>query len=205
MTALVAGGIIPPAMVVSRDIRQRIERGDFDAVELAWLEDMETEAENVEHFVGIARALVGAGQNDLARTLLELLDEELRVRGLQATRLDLLRAAGPVMVPKGRFHSAVLATLRDLHGANPSLEGLIETLALDRAHKEPAHTWDRVARLESLLLYTEGTVVWVDGHGPGAVADVNYQLETFRIDLETGNDMRVGFRAAPENPRRPRR
>ena len=160
MTAPVAGGIIPAAMVVPRDIRQRIERGDFDAVELAWLEDLETKAEDVDHFVGIARSLVGAGQGDLARTLLELLDEELQVGGQQAVRLELLRAGGPIMVPKGRFHSAVLATLRDLHGSHSSLEGLIETLALDRAHKDPGQTWDRVARLESLLLYSEGTVVW---------------------------------------------
>ncbi|MEE2777934.1 MAG: GreA/GreB family elongation factor [Acidobacteriota bacterium] len=185
-------------MVVPRDIRHRIERADFDAVELAWLEDMENQAEDIEHFVGIGRALVGASQGDLARTLLELLDEELKIRDLQALRLELLRSAGPVMVPKGRFHSAVLTTLRDLHGSNPSLEGLIETLALDRAHKEPSQTWDRVARLESLLLFTVDTVVWVEGHGPGAVVEVNYGLESFKVALETGADIRVGFRAAPK-------
>ena len=185
-------------MVLPRDIRHRIERGDFDAVELAWLEHLETDPEDIDHFVGIARALVGAGQSELGRTLLDLLDEELGTHGQEPLRLELLRSAGPIMVPKGKFHSAVLAILRNLHGANSSLEGLIEILKLDRVHKDPAQTWDRVARLESLLMYTKETVVWVDGHGPGSVAEVNYELESFKIKLESGIHMRVGFRAAPK-------
>jgi transcription elongation GreA/GreB family factor len=186
-------------MVLPRDIRQRIENGDFEAVELAWLERIEEAPGDLDHFASVARSLVGAGQADLARTLLEILDEQLRTNGQIELRLELLRVAGEMMAPRGRLHSLALGVLRELYASRTSLDGLIETLELDRSYKKASQLWDRVARLESLLNFTEETVVWVEGHGPGHVADVNYQLEGFRIELEADKpDIRVGFRAAPK-------
>jgi hypothetical protein len=69
-------------MAVPREIRQRIEKGDLDAVESAWIEHATEAPEDLDWFTGIGRHLAGSGHADTARTLLEMLSDELRGRGL---------------------------------------------------------------------------------------------------------------------------
>ncbi len=176
-------------------MRQRIERGDFDAVETAWLERVDEDLDDLDFFSSVARTLSATGQPALARTLLELLDEALIAKDMHQMRLDLLQAVGEVAVPKARLHAATLERLRDLHSANPSLEGLIETLEIGR-RGDASHTWGQIARLENLLQYTEGTIVWLEGKGAGRVEEVNYGLQGFKVEVEGKGSVRVGFRAA---------
>ncbi|HVR29629.1 MAG TPA: GreA/GreB family elongation factor [Thermoanaerobaculia bacterium] len=183
-------------MAVPRDIRQRIEKGDIESVESAWLERVADQPEDLDWFVGIARHLTGSGHGDSARTLLEVLDDELRLQGRRAERLDLLRAAGEILVAKSRFHDTVLERLREMWSAHSSFEDALETFGLRRAPRDHAEVWDRVGRLESVLRFTPGSIVWVEGHGAGRVGEVNLDLEGFKIELVDRGDLRVGFRAA---------
>jgi transcription elongation GreA/GreB family factor len=183
-------------MAVPRDIRQRIERGDLESVESAWLERVTEAPADLDWFVGVARHLSGAGHGDAARTLLEMLDDELHGRELHRERLDLLRSAGELAVAKTRFHDAVLDRLRALWGSHASFEHALETFGLRRTGRDAAEVWDRVVRLESVLRFTPGAIVWVEGHGAGRVGEVNLDLEGFKIELHERGDLRVGFRAA---------
>ena len=183
-------------MAVPRDIRQRIEKGDLDAVESAWLERVDEAPEDVDWFSGIARHLAGMGHGEAARTLLEVLDDELKTRSRWHERLDLLRAAGELLVAKSRFHEAVLQALREVWGSHDSFERALDTFGLRRSGRDPADLWDRVGRLESILRFAQGTIVWVEGHGAGRIGEVNLDLEGFKIELYERGDLRVGFRAA---------
>jgi transcription elongation GreA/GreB family factor len=183
-------------MAVPRDIRQRIEKGDLDAVESAWLEHATESPADVDWFVGIGRFLAGSGHADVARTLLEMLSDELRGRGLARERLDLLREAGEVMVSKSRLHETIVEALREAWAGHPSFEPGLAGFGLQKSARDPVEIWDRVSRLESVLRYVPGTIVWVEGHGAGRVGDVNMELESFRIVLHSRRELRVGFRAA---------
>jgi len=183
-------------MAVPRDIRQRIEKGDLDSVESAWIERATEAPQDLDWFTGIGRFLAASGHADLARTLFEMLGDELRGRGLARERLDLMRDAGEVMIAKSRMQETVIEALREVWSAHPSFEASLDSFGLRRAPRDPAELWDRVSRLESVLRFVPGTIVWVDGHGAGRVADVNFELESFKIDLVSRRDLKVGFRAA---------
>jgi len=183
-------------MAVPREIRQRIEKGDLDTVESAWLERATEAPQDLDWFTGIGRHLAGSGHADTARTLLEMLSDELRARGLARERLELLREAGEVMVSKSRLHEAVIEALRDVWAGHPSFEPGLDSFHLRRSARDPDEIWDRVSRLESVLRFVPATIVWIEGHGAGRVGDLNMELESFRIELESGREIRAGFRAA---------
>jgi transcription elongation GreA/GreB family factor len=183
-------------MAVPRDIRQRIEKGDLESVESAWLERVAETPQDLDWFAGIARYLSGSGHPEVARTLLEVLADELRGKGLLRERLDLLRAAGEILFSKSKLHEAVLEALREVWGTHSSFEQALDSFGLRRSERDPAEIWDRVGRLESILRFMPGTIVWVEGHGAGRVGEVNLDLEGFKIELHERGDLRVGFRAA---------
>ena len=89
-------------MPISRSIQNHLTKGDFDAVENEWLAHLEDALEDLDYFVGVARALAGNGEEKRARLLLEMLDEQLR-EGQWAARLDLLRRAGTLLLPPTRM------------------------------------------------------------------------------------------------------
>lgn len=183
------------AMVLSRNTRQLIEKQDFDAVESEWLEKIDPAPKDIGYFVSAARALVGAGQTELAKMLLDLLDEQLCDTASWEVRLQLLKRAGTIQHPTAKVHATILETLRSLYRES-DIEQLIETVALDRGTNELDKTWDKVGRLQSLVRFGKGVVVYMVGKGVGRVEEVNHALESFKINVEGKGAVRVGFRAA---------
>lgn len=184
-------------MAISRTTQAQIEKGNFDALEADWFVSMGKTPEDLEHFVGIARALVGNGNEGRARTLLELYDDELRTKGLWPIRLAMLRKAGTILEPQApRLHSMILATLKQVHAESKSLLGFVEKLGLQRAPDDVPKTWDKVDRLEALLQFDVGAIGWMEGKGAGRVVEVNLELESFKVDFESHKGLNVGFRAA---------
>ena len=74
----------PFAMTISRTIQAHLAKGDFDAVEDEWLAQLAEDPQDLDYFVGVARALTGTAEDDRARMLLDMLDGELRQRGCGA-------------------------------------------------------------------------------------------------------------------------
>ncbi len=183
-------------MTISRETQNQLAKEDFASIENAWLQRIEQGPIDIEYFVGVARALTGQGENDRAVTLLELLDAELRERALFAERLILLRKAGNLYLPADKQHPAIVATLKRRYADRPSFEGLSRSVGLQRAVEDLPKTWDKVERLEGLLQYDIGAIVWMEGKGAGRVAEVNFGLEGFKVDFEKQRGVTVGFRAA---------
>jgi transcription elongation GreA/GreB family factor len=184
-------------MAISRTTQTQIEKGNFDALEADWFTAMGKTPEDLESFVGIARALVGNGNEGRARTLLELYDDELRSKGLWTVRLALLRKAGGILEPQpNRLHAMILATLKQVHGQSKSFAGFLEKLGLQRATDDIPKTWDKVDRLAALLEFDVGAIGWMEGKGAGRVVEVNLELESFKVDFDAHKGLNVGFRAA---------
>ena len=169
--------------------------GDLAALEDQWMLEVDDAPEDLARFLLVARGLVESGEDDRTRSLLELLSEELRGRGLSAVRLRLLREAGTLFLSPAAVHEQVMATLERLYPGNPSLRPLAEHVGLFRAVEDLRKTWEKVDRLQGILVYDVGAIVWMAGKGVGRVVEVNVALETLKIDFERQGGLAVGFRA----------
>jgi transcription elongation GreA/GreB family factor len=183
-------------MAISRTIQAHLAKGDFDAIESEWLAQMGEDLNDLDYFVGVARALTGNGQEGRARVLLEMLDDQLRDNGFWALRLKLLQRTGQTLLAGEKLHSAVVATLDRLYSDRGTYKGLKEASGLLRAPQDIPKTWEKVERLQGLLAFDVGTVVYMDGRGAGRVAEANLGLESFKVDFERFKGLTVGFKAA---------
>ena len=182
-------------MAISRDTQAHLAKGEFDAIEGEWLAAMQNPSD-LDYFVGVARALTGTGQEERARLLLEMLDEQLRESGRWDLRRKLLQRAGSILLPPEKLHPAILATLKRLYGDRTIYPGLIDAVGLQRATHDIPKTWEKVEKLENLLAFDVGTVVAMEGKGVGRIAEANLGLESFKVDFEKIKGMTVGFKAA---------
>ncbi|HUF79481.1 MAG TPA: hypothetical protein VMR44_11255, partial [Thermoanaerobaculia bacterium] len=184
-------------MAISPDVRKTIEKQDYESIEDRWLARLAEEPEDLDWFVGVARALSGVAEDERARFLLEMLDEALREQGRWEARLALLRRAGTLLLEPEAIHPAILATLEALHGDTPSFGALVLAVRLDRAPHDLEKAWEKVDRLRELVPYDVGAVVWMKGKGAGRVVEMNLELEGFKVDFAGHAGLSVGFRAAP--------
>lgn len=185
-------------MGVPRNIQGFLTRADFEALEDEWLGRVSQDPADLDTYVSVARALVGTGEEERARFLLEMLDDELRGRELWSLRLKLLRRAGALLHDEGEIHAEILTALEHIHGDRSNFDDLVEATGLRRATHDIPKTWDKVARLEALVVFDVGTVVEMENRGVGRVVEINRELDSFKVDLEGFPGLTVGFRAAPK-------
>ncbi|HEY0555186.1 MAG TPA: hypothetical protein VGG20_13030, partial [Thermoanaerobaculia bacterium] len=185
-------------MTITRSTQHQLSKGDFDSIEGDWLTKIEKDPSDLEYYVGVARALVGTGEEARARSLLELLDDHLREGGHWALRLQLLKRAGTLFVPSDKLHPILSSTLGKLYGDRSTYKALYEAVGLHRAPTDIPKTWEKVDRLEGLLAFDVGTVVAMEGKGVGRVVEANLGLESFKVDFERIRGLTVGFKAAPK-------
>ncbi len=185
-------------MTISRTTQTQLSKGDFDSIETDWLARIEKDPSDLEYYVGVARALVGTGEEARARSLLELLDDHLRESGRWALRLQLLKRAGALFVPADKLHPTLSSTLGKLYSDRSTYKALFEAVGLHKATTDIPKTWEKVDRLEGLLAFDVGTVVAMEGKGVGRVVEANLGLESFKVDFERIRGLTVGFKAAPK-------
>ncbi len=183
-------------MAIPQSLKTAFEKSDFDAIESAWIEHAEDAPDDVDFFAGTARALTGQGQEELARMLLHLLDDELADTGKWSQRMNLLRATGKLFHRPKTLYDAVIDSLRAIHAKHGRLDELIKVAGLHRLVDRENDLWRRVDGLQSLTGFDAGAVVTMEGHGVGKILDVNTDLESFRVEFPGAAPMNVGFRAA---------
>ncbi len=179
-----------------RTIEEYRAPGSKASLEDDWIAAVEAEPEDLDSFLDLAQALIAIEEDERARGLLELYDDELKSRGLFSTRLELLRRVGLLVVKSNKLQREILATLEGIWGEKPHFKSILEYVGLHKPSEEPAKIWDKVTRLQSLLLYDVGEVVAMANQGVGRVVEVNLPLETLKIDFERMSGVTVGFRAA---------
>jgi len=186
-------------MAVPRNVQGWLTKGDFDALEDEWLGLVAEDPTDLDTYVSVARALVGTDEATRARVLLEMLDEELTGRGLWPVRLKLLRRVGHLMRDddeKEELHAEILGTVSRIYGDRPSFENLVDAVGLRRATHDIPKTWEKVGRLETLVVFDVGAIVEMKNRGVGKVVEVNSELKSFKVDLEGFQGLTVGFLAA---------
>ncbi len=183
-------------LVLSQEIENHLAEGNIETLEEIWLARLEEPDRDVIFFASLARALEKAGAAETARFLLELLDEQLTDGGLWEERLELLRRVRGLLFDPEDLHPAILESLDELHGEAPSYRELVEKVGLLRAIDDLPKTWKKVARLRGLLAFDVGSIVHMEGKGAGRVLEVNMALESFKVEFETGLELRVGFGGA---------
>lgn len=184
-------------MGVPRKIQGQLSKGDFESLEDEWLGWVSEDPTDLDTYVSVARALAGTDEEDRARFLLEMLDEELTGRELWPVRLKLLRRSGALLHEEHEaLHAEILDTLGKIHGERSGFEDLIEAVGLRRAPHDIPKTWDKVERFESLVVFDIGAVVEMEGRGVGKVTEVNRELKSFKVDFEGFQGLTVGFLAA---------
>lgn len=177
-------------------IEEQLDAGEFDAIEEAWLARVEEDPTELNYYVPIARALDKAGSDSTASFLLEMLDDQLVENEDWRNRLRLLRRAGHLYVEAEKHHQTILDSLKEIHGELPSYGPLVEKVGLLRAPDDIPKTWKKVERLESLISFDQGAIVVMEGKGAGHVVEVNMALESFKVEFESGLELRVGFGGA---------
>lgn len=181
----------------SDTLANQIESGDLHAVEDAWLSRLAEQPDDVAFFAGTARELAKAGKEEQATFLLQILDEQLQEEGRWSARLSLLREVGMLVTADPvALHSEIVRTLEAAHPGHSALRGMAEKVGLFRAIEDLPKLWGKVDRLLELVRFDRGTVVWLEGKGPGRVVEANLQLASFRVALADGSVLGVGFAAA---------
>jgi transcription elongation GreA/GreB family factor len=183
-------------MAISRTIQGALLKGDFDTIEDEWLNRLGEGPEDLDYFVGVARALSGQGEGERARALLDLLDDQLRQRKRWPIRLKLLERAGHLLLTSEKLHAAILDTLKALYGNHSSYKMLVDKAGLLRAPQNIAKTWEKVERFRNLMTFDVDSVVFMEGKGAGRIQEINLPLDSFKIDFEQHRGLMVGFRAA---------
>ena len=183
-------------MSLSRELRRAIERSDFASVEDAFLAQLESDPTQLDFFVRVGRSLAATGEPERAGTLLELVDDQLIKSEQWALRLELLDRSRELHPSGARPYAQIVKTLEKIYDGLPSLSEFMEMVGLHRAVDDVPKTWEKVRRLVNLMQFEIGTVVAMEGKGVGRIVEVNTELASFKVDLDVGGEIRVGFRAA---------
>lgn len=183
-------------MGVPRTIQSTLSKGDFEALEDEWLRRAAEDPTDLDTFISVARALVGTDEEERARFLLGMLDEELVGQQRWELRLKLLRRIGELVKDKEDLHPAILETLHHLYDDSTIFDDLVDAVGLEKAPHDIPKTWKKVERFEGLVVFDVGSVVEMEGRGVGRVVEANRELESFKVDLEGFPGLTVGFRAA---------
>jgi transcription elongation GreA/GreB family factor len=182
-------------MSLPETIREHIRNADFVAAEDEWLIHVDESPEDVEFFVATARALRSAGQDELTKTLLRLLEDEYDARKLWQPALRLVLAVGNLYQRPAAFHGRVLSAVNGLYGKSPSLEDMLRISALSKPSDDLRTLRLQVQRLESLLALDVNSVVFMEGNGVGRITAINFNLDSYKVDFEGRPGMTIGFKA----------
>lgn len=177
------------------DTLERIRSGDADALEDEWLSHLDEDPTDVEYFVATARAAAGSVDEELLRSLLRLLEEELVERSAWGPRLELLNAVGGLFLRPNPLHAATLESARELYSESDNLDEMVRIAGLHQVTQSERELARQVERLHSLMELDVGRLVHMDGKGVGRITDINFELGSYKIDFEQHTDLTVGFRA----------
>ncbi len=182
---------------MDHELTRQIAAGELAAVEDAFLARLAATPVDGGFLGDVVRALVHAGQEEQADFLLQMADDHLRQAGDWRQRLALLRRAGDRLFPESlALHEEIVRSLLAVHEDSELAQRLLDKLGLHRAPDDIPKTWEKAERVDELMALAPGTVVLMEGKGAGRVAEVNLQLDSFRVDLGATGTLSIGFAAA---------
>lgn len=170
-----------------------IQHKKFDDVEALWLSQIDADPSDVETFLQVAKALRRAEQRTQSDTLLGLLSDTLKERGLWTQRLQVLKELGRLSKHPGQMRAQFEEALRKGLGHRKSFQRAFQFVGFSDPQSNPV---ERAEKVETWLTYDEGECFFMAGRGAGCVIELNPELGVARLDFEKEKRVSVPLGAA---------
>ena len=175
------------------DALKLIEQKKFDEVEVLWMEQLDRDSSDVDSFLTAAKALRKAEQRTQSDTLLGLLADSLKERGLWPQRLQVLKEIGRLSKHPAQLRPQIEEALRKSVGAHRSFARAFQFAGFADPQSNPV---ERAEKIENWLNYDEGECFYMAGRGAGLVTELNPELGICRLDFEKEKRVSVPLGAA---------
>lgn len=180
-------------MPFREDATALIQKKKFEDLEALWMNQIESDPSDVEGFVLIAKALRRAEQRTQSDTLLGLLADGLKERGLWVERLQVLKELGRLSKHPAQMRPQLEEALRKGLGHRKSFKRAFEFANFTDPQSNPV---ERTEKIEIWLTYDEGECFFMSGRGAGCVIELNPELGVARLDFEKEKRVSVPLGAA---------
>ena len=175
------------------DARSLIEQKKFDELESVWMSQLDADPSTVDSFLTVARSLRKADQRTQSDTLLGLLADSLRERGLWLQRLAVLKELARLSKHPAQHRPQIEEALRKAHGSHKSFARAFQFAQFGDPQSNPV---ERAEKIENWLAYDEGEMFFMAGRGAGLVTELNPELGICRLDFEKEKRVSVPLGAA---------
>src|ERR1051326_2806156 len=177
-----------------RDDAQRLIQGkNLDELESVWMTQLDEDPSDVDTFLAVAKSLRKAEQRTQSDTLVGLLADSLKERGLWRERFDVVKEIGRVPKHPAQLRPQFEEALRKAFGAHKSFDRVFQFAKFNDPQSNPV---ERAEKIETWLTYDEGECFFMSGRGAGCVTELNPELGIARLDFEKDKRVSVPLGAA---------
>jgi transcription elongation GreA/GreB family factor len=180
-------------MPFREDASSLIQKKKFDDLESLWMAELDRDPSDVDAFLNVAKALRKAEQRTQSDTLLGLLSDALKERGLWGQRLQVLKEIGRLSKHPGNLRASIEEALRKSLGDHKSFPRAFQFANFSDPQSNPV---ERAEKIETWLTYDEGECFFMAGRGAGCVTELNPELGICRLDFEKEKRVSVPLGAA---------
>ncbi len=163
------------------DANALIQQKKFDELVSLWMNQIDNDPSDVDTFITLAKALRKAEQRTQSDTLLGLLGDALKEKGLWSQRLQVLKEVGRLSKHPAQLRPQIEEALRKSLGAHRSFERVYKFAGFAEPQSNPI---ERAEKIETWLNYDEGECFFMTGRGAGCVTELNPELGICRLDFE---------------------
>ncbi|HEX8153831.1 MAG TPA: GreA/GreB family elongation factor [Thermoanaerobaculia bacterium] len=157
------------------------------------MSQLDGDPSDVDAFLTAAKALRKAEQRTQSDTLLGLLSDALKERGLWAQRLQVLKELGRLSKHPATLRPAIDESLKKAFSDHKSFQRAYQFSQFNDPASNPV---ERAEKIEIWLMYDEGEVFFMAGRGAGVVTELNPELGICRLDFEKDKRVSVPLGAA---------
>jgi transcription elongation GreA/GreB family factor len=175
------------------DALRLIQQKKFDDLEVLWMSELDRDPTDVDAFLTVGKALRKAEQRSQSDTLIGLLGDSLKERGLWYQRLQALKEVGRLSKHPATLRPAIEEALRKGLGNHKSFARAFEFAKFNDPQSNPI---ERAEKIEMWLAYDEGECFFMSGRGAGCVIELNPELGVCRLDFEKDKRVSVPLGAA---------
>jgi transcription elongation GreA/GreB family factor len=180
-------------MPFREDATALIQQKKFDELESLWMNQIDADPSDADTFLNVARALRKADQRGQSDTLLGLLGDALKERGLWAQRLQVLKETARLSKHPAHFRAPIEEALRKSVGDHKSFARAFDFSKFNDPASNPV---ERAEKIEAWLSYDVGECFFMTGRGAGVVVELNPELGVCRLDFEKEKRVAVPLGAA---------
>jgi transcription elongation GreA/GreB family factor/transcription elongation factor GreA-like protein len=170
-----------------------IQQKKFDDLEALWMSQLDSDPSDVDAFLTAAKALRKAEQRTQSDTLLGLLSDALKERGLWQQRIQVLKEIGRLAKNPATMRPHFEEALRKAYGDHKSFARAFQFAKFSEPQSNPV---ERTEKIETWLTYDEGEAFFMAGRGAGRVIELNPELGICRLDFEKEKRVSVPLGAA---------